>query len=352
MNRDKDEEAVEPYRAAIIGCGRPLHGQGGGFGIAHAHARAYAACPKTHLIAAADINQENLDAFCAEYHVRGYRDYQALLAQERPDIVSICTWPPLHAAMVIDAAAAGVRAIWCEKPMALSLGEIDQMLAACAQHGATLQVNHQRRFAAQFRTARELIQSGRLGELVRIEGYVPDWDLLSWGTHWADMIRFLNEDRPVTWVAAQVECHTGTQRYGHYVEDYSITYFAFVNGVRGFLELGTGCPQTVGLRIVGTEGFAVIQGNTLRARVRDAADWFVYTSPERGEQAFLLALEDLLVSIEEQREPLLSGWSARATTEILLAAYESAYRRGRVMLPLDVTDFPLARLITAVRGNA
>jgi UDP-N-acetylglucosamine 3-dehydrogenase len=343
---------VEPYRAAIIGCGQPSSERGGGFGIAYTHARAYARCPKTVLVAAADINAANLQAFCTAHDVRGYHDYQQLLAQEQPDLVSICTWPPLHPQMAIDAALAGVKGIWCEKPMALSLAEADRMLAACAQTGTRLQVNHQRRFAPHFQAARELIRSGRLGSLVRVEGYVPDWDLLSWGTHWADMIRYLNEDQPVIWVAAQVDCRTARQRYGHYVEDHSITYFAFANGVRGFLELGEGCPSTVGVRIVGTEGFAVVHGNTLRARVNDTAGWLDYTSSERGEQAFLRALEDLVASIEEQREPLLSGRSARATTEILLAAYESAYRRGRVLLPLEATDFPLARLVAAERGPA
>lgn len=335
---------MDAYRAAIIGCGRP--GQGG-FGIAYAHARAYTACPRTTLVAAADINAENLQAFCTTYNVRGYTDYRTLLERERPDIVSICTWPPLHAQMTVEAAEAGVRAIWCEKPMALSLAEADQMLAACAAHGAKLQINHQRRFAPAFQAARELIQSGRLGTLVHLEGYVPEWDLLSWGTHWIDMMRFWNDDRPVAWVIAQVDCRKRTRRYGHLVEDYAVTYFAFENGVRGFLEVGEGCTETVGLRILGTEGIAVIQGGALRARPQGVGEWIEIAAAGSGEQAFLRALEDLIASLEEGREPLLSGYSARATTEIIMAAYESAYRRERVTLPLEVRDFPLSRLVQA-----
>lgn len=57
-----------------------------------------------------------------------------MLDAEQPDIVSVCTWHPLHAEMTIAAAARHPRAILCEKPMATSLGEAEQMMTACQRN--------------------------------------------------------------------------------------------------------------------------------------------------------------------------------------------------------------------------
>ena len=144
------------YRVGIIGCGRPWKSEGAsGFGMGHAHARGYAASPEATIVALADLSEENARAFQAEHGGEQiYQDYREMLAHAKLDIVSICTWPHLHAEMVIAAAEAGVKAIHCEKPMAPTFGEARRMAAACQQHGAQLTFNHQRRFGKVFQKAR------------------------------------------------------------------------------------------------------------------------------------------------------------------------------------------------------
>jgi predicted dehydrogenase len=66
--------------------------------------------------------------------------------------------------------------------------------------------------------------------------------------------------------------------------------------------------------------------------------------------AFELAMKDLLSSIEEQREPLLSGQLAYKTTEIIMAAYESANKQARVDLPLTTKTFPLLSRHAQAKG--
>ncbi|MFQ6041791.1 MAG: Gfo/Idh/MocA family protein [Candidatus Poribacteria bacterium] len=89
------------YGVGVIGCGR----------IARAHANGYKAA-EMPIIAAADISQEQLNKFAAEYNVEKlYTDYTQMLAEEELDIVSICTWPPLHREMVVAAAEAGAKGI-------------------------------------------------------------------------------------------------------------------------------------------------------------------------------------------------------------------------------------------------
>jgi predicted dehydrogenase len=103
----------KPYRVAIIGCGRPLRTAGAtGFGQSHLHAQGYQASGRCQLAALADISRGNAEAFAAEHGDPNtppaiYLDYQEMLAKECPDVVSICTWPHLHAPMVI--ACAGGR---------------------------------------------------------------------------------------------------------------------------------------------------------------------------------------------------------------------------------------------------
>ena len=97
------------YQVGIIGCGKPWRSEGAtGFGMSHAHAQGYNASPDCKIVALADISEENARAFQEKNGGdRIYTDYHTMLAQEQLDIVSISTWPHLHAQMVIDTAAAG-----------------------------------------------------------------------------------------------------------------------------------------------------------------------------------------------------------------------------------------------------
>ena len=78
-----------------------------------------------------------------------YADPAEMLDTERPDIVSICTWPPLHADLTELAFAKGVKAVWCEKPMAVHLTDADRMVDAAKAAGGLLVINHQRRYRAK-----------------------------------------------------------------------------------------------------------------------------------------------------------------------------------------------------------
>src|SRR5688572_9610514 len=136
----------ESYRVAVIGAGRPRSEEGStGFGMAHAHVHGYLETGRCELAAVADIARENADAFVATYggSAKVYTDYNQMLEAERPDIVSVCTWPKLHAPMVLEAASADVRAIHCEKPMAPTWGEAKAMHRAAEQKGVQLTFNHQ-----------------------------------------------------------------------------------------------------------------------------------------------------------------------------------------------------------------
>jgi len=114
----------------IIGCG----------GIAMAHARAMAEFPaRTILVAAADIDPERLRLFAEQHGVRTHRRAEDPLACSDIDCVLIALPHDLHAEAAVQAARAG-KHILLEKPMAVTLEECDEIMAAVAASEVTLSV--------------------------------------------------------------------------------------------------------------------------------------------------------------------------------------------------------------------
>ena len=134
---------MSTYRIAIIGTGRVGY-QFSFSDLPDNHAAAVVQHPSCELAAGVNRGREKLDAFGERFGVAAlYHDYRQMLAEVQPDICIVATHPELHAEMVtVCAQAASTRAIICEKPMALSLEECDQMIAACQAEDVLLQINH------------------------------------------------------------------------------------------------------------------------------------------------------------------------------------------------------------------
>jgi len=330
-------------------------------GQAHFHAAGYEASPDCEIVAAADIVQDNLEAYCEDHSVpAGYLDYNEMLAVEELDIVSVCVWPKLHAPATIAAGRAGVKAVHCEKPMAPTWGEAKEMVAVCEQEGVQLTFNHQRRFGKPFRKAKELLDSGAIGELTRLEGFTSN--LYDWGTHWFDMMFFYNDEQPVEWVIGQIDARAGHKIFDVYVEGQGLSFFRWQNGVYGLMatrgqprgapppdEVVRGVP--VGNRLIGTEGEIEVWAQDVAAlRWRGAktgGEWQEEDVGERDAYVETIAanIADLADALETGREPECSARKALQATEIIFATYESSRRRGRVDLPLDIEDSPLQAMI-------
>jgi UDP-N-acetylglucosamine 3-dehydrogenase len=334
------------FRVGIIGCGRPWKSPGAsGFGMANFHAHGYTISADATIVALADINLENARAFQATHGgERIYTDYREMLAREQLDIVSICTWPHHHAPMVIAAAEAGVKAIHCEKPMAPSYAEALRMVDTCQAQGTQLTFDHQRRFGAHFRMARDILRSGTIGQLQRLEGTCPN--LFDWGTHWFDIFSFYNDEAAARWVIGQVDWRDGETIFGISVEGQGISLFSYENGVQGLLITGHGTGHKLSNRLVGSDGvIEVILGTaSIRVRGKGDADWRdVQAAQEAHEQLSEVVgrgVLDLIDALKTGREPELSGHRALRATELIFATYESSRRGGRVELPLEPLESP------------
>jgi predicted dehydrogenase len=343
------------YDVAIVGTGRP-HGTEGatGWGMSHAHARGYAATGRCRLVAVCDIVPDKARKFSDE-HAGGeaavFADYREMLAEAKPDVVSVCTWPHLHAPMVTACAeAAGVRAVHCEKPMAPTWGEARAMAAACKERGVQLTFNHQRRFLPAFEAARQLVRDGAIGDLVRIEGACANF--FDWGTHWFDMFGYLNEESPAEWVIATVDARRPVVVYGVPMETQGVAQIRYGNGVHGLLLTGTS-QDAVGcqIRALGSEGILELHGQPPHVRLKGGRGGAVAPEVEgegkQGGNAISRGIADLIESLEVGRSPRLAADNALRATEVIFAAYESARRRGRVDLPLAIDDSPFRAMLDA-----
>ncbi len=352
-------------RVGIIGTGRKkVRPDAMGFAMAYAHAQAYQGLPdQCELVACADIVQENATAFAQAMGIPQegiFTDYKKMLAESNLDIVSICTWPHLHAQMVIDCAQAQVRAIHCEKPMADSWGAARLMEQECERRGVQLTINHQRRFGGPFRKAKALLTSGTIGDLQRIEVACPN--LFDWGTHYIDMCGFYSGDQPAEWVLGQIDYRRENFAFGAHLENQAIGQWRYVNGVFGFIATGLG-EAMVGAdnRLIGTEGIIEVgvhpQGPAARPYRRDpllrvkrsgSSEWETVDTDNEDMHSFDYigrGLADAIDALQTGREPELSARHALNATEIIFGLYESSRKRGRVDLPLRIDDHPLVAMI-------
>ena len=145
----------------IIGCGV----------IAPWHADSVVDCEMADLVAVCDIDEPKGKAFAQKYGTTFYKDYKEMLADGGVDVISICTPSGLHSEMTVAAAKAGIHVL-CEKPMAITVPQIDAMIKAAKEAGIKLEVIFQRRTYATTQKVREAVQAGILGQMTLGDAYL------------------------------------------------------------------------------------------------------------------------------------------------------------------------------------
>jgi predicted dehydrogenase len=144
--------------------------------------------PQIAVVAGSSRDRGRRERFAQRSGARTYEDWRAMLEQERLDLVSVATYTPSHEEITLACAAAGVRAIYCEKPVAPTLAAGERMLRACEEAGALLVFNHQRRFNPNYRRLRELVAGRGLGELTSVNAQWGSGRLGNVGTHVFDAV--------------------------------------------------------------------------------------------------------------------------------------------------------------------
>jgi len=138
----------------IVGAGR--------IGKVHAETLAFR-LPEVRTLAIADVNREAAQALAARCGIPTVAESsEQIFANSEIDAVLICSSTDTHADFIVQAAQAG-KHIFCEKPIAHSLKQIDRALAAVKQAGVKLQIGFNRRFDANFMRVRHAVASGEIG---------------------------------------------------------------------------------------------------------------------------------------------------------------------------------------------
>lgn len=154
--------------------------------------------------AVCDIDAQPLEA--VPEGVRTYTDALEMFRDETVDVALIAANNDQHKHLVIEAAKAG-KHVLCEKPVALSVTDLDEMEQACRAAGVTFTVHQQRRFDVDFRTVKSVFDSGTLGSMYTVKsslygfnGNMHDWHiypeqgggmLYDWGVHLLDQLLWM-----------------------------------------------------------------------------------------------------------------------------------------------------------------
>ena len=215
----------------------------GAFGAQHA--RAIANVDGAEVVAASRRNSAALTEFIGRYGGRGYADYQGLLSDDEVDAVVIATPHETHTSVVEAAAQAG-KHILLEKPMAPNLAECDRIVRCTREAGVKLMLGHTGHFIPALQSAKQLLESGEMGEVVygvatKSKKWMnPDrreWHMdrsrgggmwLTIGVHALDQLTWLM-GASVERVSAEMQ----TRFHDQQADDTGVAFLRYANGATG-----------------------------------------------------------------------------------------------------------------------
>ncbi len=337
-------------RVGIIGCG----------GIAGNHIRGYLDSGRYEIVGLADLEESAMAEKDATFKIspQHYADPREMLAQEQPDVVSICTWHSGHATWTIAAAVHRPKAILCEKPMADTIGRAEQMLLACQRNGVKLGIAHQRRFLPAFTLARDLIALGAIGRVQTIQSFAAD-GLPNYSSHQTDMYRYLLGDDECDWVMGNIERKTDRYERSTRIEDRAVGVFHFTCGAVALLLSDVTPTVYQGALIYGTEGMINLTTHNLQLLNRDTGGiWKLYEPDGKFHK-----LADLGEAFEwyeagAAQAAKLADWVEGKTEhfrgeatnglkalQMVHAVYESARMHEQVRLPMQTRSNPLDLMV-------
>lgn len=352
------------YGAGIIGTGGiagmgilGMHDEGdiGEKQVRASHAGGYRATEDVELVAVADIDETKLERFGEAWGIppdQRYVGHETMLATEDLDIVSVCTPSYLHADHVIDAAEseANPGLIWCEKPIASSVRDAEEMVAVCEETDTELMINHSFRFTTKLQRLRDLIQGEHLLGDIHAVATQFRMELLRNSTHLLDTLVYLLDVR--------------AKRVSGYItgENEAIDSLEAKQGVDdagggGFVVMDDGSFVTIDctvprkassmtLQFIGSEGKLYLNNDDGEWRYWRLEDGThveddllgiggAWTWNEDYREAFTNAAADAVAVLNGTIENPSTGEEATRSLEIIIGFYISHYTGGQVSIPLD-----------------
>jgi len=247
----------QKLRAGVIGCG-----------LGASHGYAYSQAPEFELVAICDLKSDVVDQFFERSRVergtvREYTDYHTMLERENLDVVSVATPDNYHVNPVCDASDAGVKGIFCEKPITINLKDADRIIETVERNGTKMSVDHTRSWLPLYQKVRQAVQEGEIGRLTRIVARMGGRRSMLFrnGTHLIDAVCYFAGADPVWLIAAHERGFEdyGTEYKGEGGKDPmldpgSTIIIEFANGVRAIVNSAKMTPAGVEFDLQGPSG--------------------------------------------------------------------------------------------------
>ncbi|MGO4345095.1 Gfo/Idh/MocA family protein [Paenibacillus sp. MCAF9] len=329
---------MSKVRIAVIGCGSISK---------YRHIPEYAAHENVELVAFVDPIIERAEHYANLHGGKAFADFETMLAEIKPDAVSVCTPNALHAPMSITAANAGAHVL-VEKPMAVTDEEAEAMIEAAKKNGVHLMVGHNQRFMPPHVKAKQVLQSGILGKVLTFRtsfGHPgPDgWSIdgaESWffrkpeaimgamgdlGVHKSDLIRWMLDDE-----VSEVAGFVGTLDKDTDVDDNASCLLRMKSGAIGTLvaswtyykgeDNSTILWCENGVMKIGTHPDDQVIVELRNGTVEKHKVGAISTNDKQETSGVVNAF---LESILTNTTPAVSGEDGRASLKVILCAFES-----------------------------
>ncbi|SER48697.1 Predicted dehydrogenase [Gracilibacillus ureilyticus] len=337
-------------KVAVIGCGS----------IAiHRHLPEYASNDSVNIVAVCDIVEHRVQDAAEKYGAKAYTDYKKAITESDADLVSVCLPNYLHAPVSVFAAENG-KHVLCEKPMATSDEEAQQMISASEKAGKKLMIAHNQRFVASHQKAREIIENGGLGKIYSFRttfghGGPEGWSIdgaNSWffrkeeafigalgdlGVHKADVIRYILNTEFVE-VASMIE---SSAKENSDVDDQAVTILRSESGIIGTLTASWAYKG-------GEDNSTVIYGEKGNLRLEEDPNYSLIASytdgskvnyelgqiqtNDNGGQTSSGVIDHFVHCVLNDERPLIDGEEGYKSLKIILAALEANESKKNILL--------------------
>ena len=299
---------------------------------------------RTELLAVASRSQSSADAYAHEWKIpRAYGSYDELLADPDIDVIYNPLPNNLHTEWTVKAMRAG-RHVLCEKPLALTLAEVDEMIAVSKETGKVVAEAFMYRHHPLTLKAQEIVASGVLGKLQLIKGsfsftlnrkgnyrFIKEmgggsiWDV---GCYPISYARMIVSEEPVEVFGWQVQGQGGA-------DDTFVGQMKFPNGVLAQFDSSFVLPRRRFIEVAGSEGSLKIdnpfnpQGKCEIIHLKDGEEKIIEI---KDEELYLGEVEDICNAIEFGDTPCITLDDSRGNIEAILAFIESAETKKPVIM--------------------
>ena len=297
------------------------------------HVRVYHKMEEANLMGVSDVSERALKKIEKKYGAKGYTDYCELLANPEIEVVSVCVPTTFHHAVVMEAIK-HKKHVLVEKPIAFTLTEAEEMIAAAKEAGVILATGHVERFNPAVQKAKELIDDGVIGDIVsafakrvgplppRIKDVGVSIDL---AIHDLDIMNYLFEEE-ITQVYGTMNSSFDDSEF----EDHAEIMVSFDNESTGIIEVNWLTPyKRRELELTGTAGIISVDyiQQSIEVFGKFAQDIeIVHEEPLKGE------LKSFLNSVVEEKEPVITGEDGLKALKMVIAANKSSKEHRPISL--------------------